>query len=273
MNRFWSILFFLVPVLAVLTFVMAAAGIAPLENCWMPGSFTVAGDTIDHLFNWIHYLAAVLLLGTGLTIGWILWRFDHRRNSGTKATYVHHNAKLEAIWSIVPGVILLFLAFYQLNSWDENKVNRPTIEVGSQQIPKPPLLMVKAKQFGWEFHYAGADGKIETQDDLYIENLMVAPAGEDVVIQLESRDVIHSFCVPELRLKQDIVPGMTQFAWFNSQRTGDIEIYCTELCGWGHYKMKADLRIVTRTEFDRWLKDLTESNEPVYEQNEQKERP
>lgn len=265
MYRFWSILFFLVPILGVITFVMAASGVAPLEHCWMPGSFTAAGDTIDHLFNWIHYLAAVLLLGTGLTIGWVLWRFDHRRNPGTKAAHFHQNTKLEAIWSIIPAIILLLLAFYQMNSWAENKMNRPTIEMAGKQIPKPPLLMVKAKQFGWEFHYAGADGVVETQDDLYIENLMLAPAGEDVVIQLESRDVIHSFYVPELRLKQDIVPGMTQFSWFNSTKTGDIEIYCTELCGWGHYKMKADLRIVTRAEFDVWLQELATANEPTYE--------
>ena len=143
-------------------------------------------------------------------------------------------------------------------------MNRPTIEVGGEEIPKPPLLMVKAKQFGWEFHYAGADGKVETQDDLYIENMMVAPAGEDVVIQLESRDVIHSFFVPELRLKQDVVPGMTQFSWFNSRKTGEVEILCTELCGWGHYKMKANLRIVTRSEFDAWIEELAEASEPAY---------
>ena len=58
---------------------------------------------------------------------------------------------------------------------------------------------------------------------------------------------------------------MTQFSWFNSRKTGDVEIYCTELCGWGHYKMKADLRIVTRPEFDAWIKELTEANAPVYE--------
>jgi cytochrome c oxidase subunit 2 len=264
MTRFWSILFFLVPILGVSAFVMAAFDIPPFQGCWLPGSVTDAGDTIDQLFNGVHYLAAVILLGTGLTLGWILWKFDHRNNTSSKALYIHSNQKLEIIWSLIPGVILVFLAFYQLNSWSENKVVRPTIERGGETIPKPPMLRVVAKQFGWEFYYPGPDGKLETQDDLYIENLMVVPSQQDVVMQLESRDVIHSFFVPELRLKQDVVPGMNQFSWFNARETGELEIYCTELCGWGHYKMKAELRIVSQSDFDQWLSELSSDYQPQY---------
>ncbi len=265
MNRFWSILFFLVPILAVTAFVMVAWEVAPLTSCRLPASLTSAGDSIDQLFNGIHYLAAVILLGTGLTIGWVVWKFDHRRFPDSKAKFIHHNTKLEIVWSIIPFFILVFLAFYQMKSWEENKMDRPTVELNGVTIPQPPLLMVKAKQFGWEFHYAGADGLVETQDDVYIENLMVVPSGEEIVIQLESRDVIHSFYVPELRLKQDIVPGMTQFSWFHARENKDVEIFCTELCGWGHYKMKADLKIVSRSDFDAWLKELTEAGQPSYQ--------
>lgn len=267
MNRFWSILFFLVPTLAIATFVMAGMNIPPLDHCRLPSALSESGESIDFLFNGLHYLSAIILIGTGITIGLVIWKFDHRRNPNGKAHYIHHNSKLEATWSIIPGFILVFIAFYQMNSWSENKMQRPTIEVNGEPIPKPPLVMVKAKQFGWEFHYAGADGIVETRDDIFIENLLVAPADEDVVLQLESRDVIHSFYVPELRLKQDIVPGMTQFSWFNARATDKtIEIFCTELCGWGHYKMKADLRIVPRNEFDQWLADLTQKGQPQYQE-------
>ena len=98
--------------------------------------------------------------------------------------------------------------------------------------------------------------------DRYIENLLVVPVGEDIVLQLESRDVIHSFFVAELRLKQDIVPGKTQFAWFNPIRPCEVDILCTELCGWGHYKMKARLKVVPRNEFDTWLKELKQEYQP-----------
>ncbi len=254
MNRFWSILFLLVPVLAIATYVMAAYDIAPLNNAWMPESYSNAGNTIDYLFNGLHLLSALILVGTMLAIGWIVWKFDESRE---QAQHIHHNTRLELVWSIIPCIILVFIAFYQMNSWAENKMNRPTIEVDGQTIPKPPLVLVKAKQFGWEFHYAGDDDRIQTQDDVYIENELVVPVGQDVVLQLESYDVIHSFSVVELRLKQDIVPGMIQFAWFNATREGQMEIACAELCGWGHYKMTARMRIVSQTEFDNWLSQRT----------------
>ena len=257
MNRFWSILFFLVPILAVATFLLAQFGIWPFEQVWFGDSYSDAGKTIDGIFNGIHILSGVILLGTVLTIGWIIWKFDHRRyEEGAKASYFSHNTKLELIWTAIPAAILVVLAFVQMNSWSENKMVRPMIKVDGQMVEAPPTVLVKAKQFGWEFYYPGADGIIETEDDLYIENLLVVPEQTDIVLQLESRDVIHSFFVSDLRLKQDVVPGMLQFAWFNANRTGDLEILCTELCGWGHYKMNAKLRIVSKAEYATWLADL-----------------
>ena len=271
MNRFWSILFFCVPILGIVTFLMAMFGIWPLTHAWLPKSFSTAGDAIDQLFNGIHLLSAVILLGTGLTIGWAIWKFDHRNDDRKKAAYFHHNTLLEITWTIIPAIILLFLAFFQMKSWTENKMQRPVVELNGETTLVPPMVMVKAKRFGWEFHYAGADGLVETQDDVYIENLLVLPAGEDIVLQLESRDVIHSFFVPELRLKQDVVPGMTQFSWFNSNQTGDIEILCTELCGWGHYKMVADMRLVDRPEFDAWLAEQQSAYSPKFKEPEDSE--
>jgi cytochrome c oxidase subunit 2 len=81
---------------------------------------------------------------------------------------------------------------------------------------------------------------------------------------MESRDVIHSFYVPELRLKQDIVPGMTQFVWFNAREEKEIEIMCTELCGWGHYMMKADLNFVSRAQFDAWIEEQKTTYSPKF---------
>lgn len=264
MSRFWSILFFLVPILGVGTFLMSTFDIAPFEGTGLPASFSDAGDSIDRLFNGIHVLAAVILLGTGLTLGWIIWRFDHRRSGQKKALYIHHNTRLEVIWTVIPGIILVVLAIVQMKSWSENKMERPTVEVGDHTEPMPPMVMVKAKRFGWEFFYAGADGIVETEDDIFIENLLVLPAGEEIVLQLESRDVIHSFFVPELRLKQDIVPGMTQFVWFNSRETATVDIMCAELCGWGHYKMKGELRLVDRPTFNAWLAEQTAAYSPKY---------
>ena len=83
------------------------------------------------------------------------------------------------------------------------------------------------------------------------------PEGEPVVLQIDSDDVLHSFFVPQLRVKQDIVPGMTQLVWFQATKPGDYEIACTELCGWGHYKMKAMLTVDTPEDFAKWMEQAT----------------
>lgn len=254
--RLWSLLFCGVPVLATVTFLMAANGVWPLEACPLPPSFSTAGEAIDRLYYGIHILAVVVLVGTLSAIGYVVWRFDHRRRPDAKAKFFSHNAALEFAWTLIPGIILVLLAFYQLDAWAENKMVRPTVSIDGKDEAVAPLVLVTAKQFGWEFRYPGFDGLLKTADDLYVEGLLVLPHDEDVVLQLESRDVIHSFFVPELRLKQDVVPGLEQFAWFNSKQTGEVDILCAELCGWGHYKMKATLRIVSRTEFDDYINQL-----------------
>ena len=264
MNRFWSVLFLLVPVLGIASILMAMYGVAPLESAWLPKSLSQAGDTIDQLFNGIHLLAAFILAGTVFTIGWALWRFSDRGDSDAKALYITHNTKLEITWTLIPALILVFLAFFQMKSWAENKMERPTVTVNGVSSFKPPMVMVKAKRFGWEFYYAGDDGVVETEDDIFVENLLVLPAGEEIVLQMESRDVIHSFYVPELRLKQDIVPGMTQFVWFNAREEKEVEIMCTELCGWGHYMMKADLNFVSRAQFDAWIAEQKSAYSPEF---------
>ena len=162
MNRFWSMLFFLVPILGVATFLMAAFGIAPFQEAWLPENYSKSGETIDHLFNVIHLICAVLFIGTGLSIGWFVWKFADRgttepSENAREAVYLHGNWKLETLWTFVPGAILLFIAFYQMNAWSETKIDRPSVQIDGQTIPKPPMVLVKAKQFGWEFHYAGID--------------------------------------------------------------------------------------------------------------------
>lgn len=253
MNRFWGILFLLVPILGLASFLLAANNLFPLPNAWLPDNYSQSGIAIDKLFYLVHWICAFFFLGVGLLIVYCLWKFaDPKRE---RAAYFKEHLGLELIWSIIPAAILLWLAFYQLNTWETQRVNRPMVQVGDTTVPKAPLVRVYAKQFGWEFKYAGADNTFDTIDDVSSENLMVVPSGEPIVLQLESRDVIHSFFVPQLRLKHDVVPGMTQFAWFTPTDNATMSIVCAELCGWGHYKMNATLKIVPPAEFNNWMKD------------------
>ena len=94
---------------------------------------------------------------------------------------------------------------------------------------------------------------IGTEDDIHTVNELHLPEGEEVVLQIKSMDVLHSFFLPNVRVKQDVVPGMKQFVWFRPLTSGDYDIVCAELCGWGHYKMKGRMTIEPRDQFDLWL--------------------
>jgi heme/copper-type cytochrome/quinol oxidase subunit 2 len=93
------------------------------------------------------------------------------------------------------------------------------------------------------------------EKDFFTVNDLHVPVNEEIVLQIESADVLHSFFLPHLRVKQDVVPGMKQFVWFQPNRTGVYDIVCAELCGWGHYKMKGRLTVESREDYERWLKE------------------
>ena len=116
-----------------------------------------------------------------------------------------------------------------------------------------PTVEVVARQFEWRLRYPGRDGMLGTRDDLFLTNDLHLPVDEDVLVQLKSMDVLHSFFLPNLRIKQDAVPGMKIPVWFKAKETGQFDIVCAELCGWGHYKMKGRVTIESRADFDRWL--------------------
>ena len=122
---------------------------------------------------------------------------------------------------------------------------------------RPPRVevQVKAKQFNWEFTYAGPDGKFGTADDITSENELHVPINQVVRLTLTSADVIHSFFAPNLRLKQDVVPGRTIPAWFEATTIGSYPIACTELCGFGHYSMAGTLVVQSPQDYAQWLKE------------------
>ena len=152
------------------------------------------------------------------------------------------------VWTIIPAATLLFLAIYQMNAWADVKMRRPAMQ---------PTVEVVARQFEWRLRYPGRDGTLGTVDDLFLVNDLHLPVDEDVLIQLKSMDVLHSFFLPNLRIKQDAVPGMKIPVWFKARETGSFDIVCAELCGWGHYKMKGRVTFVPRAEYDAWLERKT----------------
>ena len=257
-GRFWSLLFLMVPVLGVLAFVFAASPDSkPFLDHWLPLNINEQGYVIDDLFMFILYLTGVIFIITGVLLFRFLWKYDAANNS-EPVKYVHGNHSLEIIWSILPAITLLFIAIYQMDAWAEHKMRRPLLEDGSL---KPALAQVTARQFEWRIRYAGPDEQIGTPDDIHVVNELHVPVDEDVVLQVQSEDVLHSFFLPNLRIKQDLVPGMRQFSWFHANQGGIYDLVCAELCGWGHYKMRGRLVVESREDFDAWLSEMTAEQE------------
>jgi cytochrome c oxidase subunit 2 len=113
-----------------------------------------------------------------------------------------------------------------------------------------------ARQFQWVMRYPGPDHKLHTADDLHLVNDLHFVKGKPALIYLKSSDILHSFFLPQMRIKQDAVPGLTIPVWFDSDTAGRYELACAELCGWGHYKMKGNVTVhASQAEYDDWMRN------------------
>ena len=229
---------------------------------WVPPNFTTGGAQIDAILHFIFWLTLVVFIAVQAVF--IVYLVKYRRRPGHRAYYCHGNNVLEIVWTSIPVLIFLGLAIYSNRLW---------AELHSDPPPDALQVNVSAFQFGWDFRYPGADGKLGTVEineisnenkfgvveadaagkDDFTSTELVIPFGKPINIVLNSRDVIHSFYVPFFRLYQDAVPGRTiSWVWFKVERPGNFELACSQLCGTGHYNMKAPIRVVSQEEYDKW---------------------
>lgn len=174
-----------------------------------------------------------------------------------------------AIAVVIAGDVAL-LATRALPAW-QSRMTPPAAGI------EPPFeVRIAAEQFAWHVHYPGPDGRFgrtapafitpsnpvgidrddpAAADDLGLTNILVLPLNRAVVIQLTSRDVVHAFTLPEMRVKQDVMPGIPVYTWFTPTVTGTWEIMCSQLCGLGHYRMRGEYRVVTQDEWNEWWRE------------------
>jgi cytochrome c oxidase subunit II len=266
-GRLWSLLFLSVPIWGVGVFVWAMAGWWPMQGHWLPLNVNQYGGVIDNLFMFILYLTGVIFVGTSLALFWFMWVYDRERNANP-VKYMHGSHTLEVVWSILPAATLLFIAIYQMNAWANHKMLRPIADIGADgekytadDVYQAPLAEITGRQFEWRIRYAGKDGVIGTNDDVFGVNDLHVPVNEDVVLSIKSQDVLHSFFLPNLRLKQDVIPGMKQHVWFKANTAGFYDIVCAELCGWGHYKMRGRITVESNAKFQKWLDEQWQQQE------------
>lgn len=270
---------------------------------WLPENVSTFGGSIDALFYFILYLTGVVGVAVFVVLGIFLYQYRHK--PGRAATFIHGNNKLETVWTLVPTLILALTAVFSQTTWSQ--VKTPFTPPTPQEILSGQKVEIEvvAKQFEWYFRYPGADGVLGERrrelidtaggpaeqigldtsgagaDDFVVQQ-MVIPVDRPVYIHLTSRDVIHSFFLPNFRVKQDAVPGLVSKVWLEATKTsGDVvgtdptfpltvyveetgevqtitdarpfDIVCAELCGQGHFKMRGMMYVVTQQEYERFV--------------------
>jgi len=246
-----------------------------LEWLGLPVAASAHAAEVDRIMVLVHWLMLVLFVGWGTFFAWVLVRFRSGRNP--RASYQGARGRFA---SVVEGGVLAaeiaLLAFFSVPFWSANVDAEPphqnTVEV-----------RVVAEQFSWNFHYPGADGQFgrtsitlvdpdnplgldrrdaAAKDDITTINQLHLPVGRTAIIHLSSKDVIHSLGIPEMRVKQDAIPGVVQPVWFTPTMTGRWEIACSQLCGLAHYRMKAFYTIHTPEEYQAWLVEEAAALQP-----------
>lgn len=250
---------------------------------WLPPDISTHGAGVDRLINVVHWFMALLFVAWGIFFIYCLIRFRQRKD--LKASYELPPAKVSKYAEVGVAVVEAFLLIgLSMPLWAAVKHDFPA------EKRNPLHVRVVAEQFAWNFHYAGADGVFgatdpalmaadnligldeddpAAEDDVVTNNNFHIPVDRPVIIDLTSKDVIHSFAIPVMRIKQDVIPGMKIPIWFEATETGHYQVVCAQLCGNNHYTMKADLFVEPAEEFAEWLSDMVSDEEEEEEEEEE----
>lgn len=255
------------------------------------------GDKLDSLFAWTLFFTGIVFIITHIMLFWFAYKY--RWQAGRKAQFVAHDNRLEMIWTAIPAVVMTFLVVRGLDAWNT---------VMADVKPNEDYIEIEAtgQQFNWIIRYPGPDGKLGTRnyklttannqlgmdfndpktwDDVLPGQELYLPVGKKVRVRITAKDVLHSFFLPNFRVKMDAVPGLPTFFVFTPIKTTaeyrnelrkypeynqpaddadptgpkrwekfEYELACAELCGKGHYSMKRIFKVVSQQEFDEWYK-------------------
>ena len=232
----------------------------------LPAAASAHAGDVDRIIVLVHWLMLLLFVGWSTFFVFMLVRF--RRSAHPVAR--HHG--LRGNWSTwIEGAVLaaevILLVFFAIPTWSARVDAIP----GEQHSV---VVRVVAEQFAWNVHYPGRDGAFgrttpalvssdnplgldrgdpAAKDDITTVNELHLPIGRPVIVYLSSKDVVHSFTLPQMRIKQDAIPGLLQPVWFTPTASGQWEIVCSQLCGLGHYRMRGFYTIEAQADYDAWL--------------------
>ena len=203
---------------------------------WTTG---LSGEVVDQVFFYILAITVFLLALITFLMVYFVIRYQKKRNP--QPSDVHENIWLEIIWTVVPTLLVLTMFYYGLTGFNFLK-----------KVPADAMkVKVIARQWSWLFEYENGIKSTELK----------VPVGKPVKLSLTSQDVIHGFYAPAFRIKQDVVPGMTNTLWFQSTEVGTFDVFCTQYCGLQHANMATKITVLPVEEFNQWYQKGKEEME------------
>jgi len=241
----------------------------------MPVQAATHANDVDSLISIVHWLMFVLFIGWGAFFVYVLFRY--RKSAHPTASYTGAKGKLSKGLEVGVAIIeVILLIGYAIPAWAKRVTNFP----GGNDAT---IVRVTGHQFAWEVQYPGADGKFgrtdpklvsaenligldrsdpDAKDDIVTSNQLNLPVDRPVLVHLSSQDVIHSFGLYEMRVKQDAIPGLDIPVWFIPTRAGEYEITCSQLCGLGHYRMRGFVTVQSAADYAKWMADQVKALTP-----------
>jgi cytochrome c oxidase subunit II len=244
----------------------------------IPAAASAHAGELDQMLVLVHWLMFVLFIGWGAFFVFVLVKF--RRGANPRASYVGAKGKFAKSTEVAVALIeVILLVFYAIPAWAKRVTQFPS---GADAV----IVRVVGEQFAWNVQYPGADGKFgrtdpklvsadnplgldrkdpDAKDDVTTINQLNLPVGHPVLVHLSSKDVIHSFGLYEMRIKQDAVPGLEMPVWFVptvttadmrtqlKNPTFEYEITCSQLCGLGHYRMRGFITVMSDADYQKWM--------------------
>ena len=254
MGRVLAVIIWIITLLSVLLFFN--------KKWWLPEAISNHAPALDRQFLITIVVVGISFTAAQIALGYAVWKFRDTGKPGDRAFYSHGSNRLEVLWTVITAIVFITLGVMGQSVWASLRLN--------EAPPGSYSVAVVAQQFQWNFHYAGADGKFGRTDPSLIDDgalnfigldpadaasrddavtaALAIPVNRPVELRLRARDVIHNFWVPQLRFKQDLVPGMEIKVHFTANKVGKYELACAELCGQLHFKMKSYMLVLPEEE-------------------------
>ncbi len=220
-----------------------------------PENISTTGHLIDDLFNYTTLLVTFYFILVCIGLFGFSYLYSQKRSA--KPYYTYGNKKKHLLFTAFIGAAVFLSVDLNITRIANNDLLNAFWKYPDPKTENVLRVEVMAQQWMWSFRYAGPDNQFATADDIVTNHDLHVPANTKILFHLTAKDVIHSFFVPNVRLKVDTIPGRITRVWWEVNKPGKYDIACAEMCGTHHYLMKAKLHVHTEEDFKKWLNGST----------------